>query len=137
MNVFVEGDVRRKVRFLKKVEEIVQQGWTQRALARNKDGELTLVNHPDACRWCVVGASFRAANLLEIPYQSSTIDDLSHHIRQAAGIDLGKLGHWNDRQYQTQESVLATIRKAIDIAARPLINVHSSEKYLKAIGLIT
>lgn len=47
---------------LKAARELLAKGWTKGSFARNKDNNCTLVDMPDACKWCALGAIYAPVN---------------------------------------------------------------------------
>ena len=79
-------------------------GWCQGAVARNKNGRLTISTLPEAVRWCAVGAIF-AASPTEAAAKSAVF-------RLRATLDGEPVARWNDNAEDVFE-VLAGFDEAI------------------------
>lgn len=85
---------------LNKVIDLIKQGWTQHAIARDKDEKPVSWNDPMAVSYCIEGACHKAGVAL---YR------LSEAIYRIHGTTTTR---FNDRS--TKEQVLATLEKIND-----------------------
>jgi hypothetical protein len=82
-------------------------GWTQRSVAKDRDGLSVEVESPAACSFCLIGALDRAsigctpARML-----------LAAELALTELIDSDSLATWNDASERTQEEVVAALRAA-------------------------
>ncbi len=93
---------------LKKVREILANGWTQEASARDAEGEPLFSTDPRACSFCILGAVWRA-----VGYENQMESRLVYALRNAIGED-AKLVSYNDTPGRTQDEMLALVDKAIE-----------------------
>ena len=91
---------------LQRTKELVLNGWTQKALARDKDGEIVSPFGYDAVCWCLGGA------LLNVGWDNAM--KMSHVIyevgRKHGLIDLVS---WNDHEDTNLEKVILLLDDAI------------------------
>lgn len=94
---------------LQEVEALIKSGWMQGDLAAMTDGEICVVEDPDAKHYCLVGAMYRAG------------ESYSSRVRTLAYARLGEVNGnfdlvgFNDAKSTTQRKVLNLIRKAINV----------------------
>lgn len=89
--------------------DLLMQGWTQRALARNKNGRDVEGDSDEAVAWCVVGAW----DVAEI--RTGVL--LCNEVREEVG---GDVVYWNNHPARTHAEVL-------DLADRVLRRVKEQE----------
>lgn len=53
------------IKTLEKVRDLIQQGWTKAAFARNEAGDQVDPTSQEACSWCLLGALQCALNVSE------------------------------------------------------------------------
>lgn len=82
--------------------------WTQGEAARNENGRYTPPRQPGAVCWCAAGAILCSS--------SGSGIDVAHAFKNWLFDDgyFGSIGSWNDAGDQTQENVVATLRRAAD-----------------------
>ncbi len=96
------------VECLRTARDLVQKGWCQRALARNRLGVACHELSPEAVEVCTMGAVLRAGR------------GNPHAI--AAGWNVvgrlvgSQMGAWNDREHRTQAQVIGLFDRAIELA---------------------
>ena len=90
------------------IADVVEQGWIQGSLALNSSRQPIDPRSTQAECWCVMGAISKVINDEFIQYQG--------HLRVLSNY-VGPIVGWNDMFSQTQENVVATLRK---LANEPL-----------------
>ena len=89
-----------------------EQRWCKHAEARNADGGGVEFDHPDAARWCAIGAVWRACN-------TWTRWEIADYLYLAAErLRPGISGHvtYNDHPDTTHADILALFDEAIALA---------------------
>lgn len=66
-----------------KVKARIEQGWTQHAFARDKDGKSCFEQSDDACTWCISGALSREYYSTEHRFDNPTYTRTDDAIRNA------------------------------------------------------
>ena len=94
---------------LKAARAKIEKGWTQGAMARDKNGVALSCSDQDAACWCVMGATMAVTH--DIPTTNAAIGFL----RLAVG-DFAP--RWNDTPGRTQAEVLAAFDKAIELCEK-------------------
>jgi hypothetical protein len=95
---------------------LVAQGWTQRASARDRDGNAVHPWSPDARAWSVLGAIICGD---ESHQGRAPVGQLAETVMEvAAVIGTASLNHWNDDPGRTQDDALAAFDAATASAAR-------------------
>lgn len=108
---------------LTKAREKVAKGWTQRALARDQNGEALMYPgdggpYSTPVCWCSVGAVhftiLEAMKDLPRSQREATHAQALDKLRNVLGNIPGALTAWNDRPGRTQAQVLAVFDRAIE-----------------------
>jgi hypothetical protein len=89
-------------KILLKAADIIDAGWTQRAEARDKSGEVVDPMGPAATNFCAIGAVRRAA------WNDQALDAALNALRDEIGTS--GLGNWNDSERMTGARVAAAMR---------------------------
>lgn len=77
------------------------EAWTKGSSARNKDGDVVMVNAHDACSWCLYGAALKC-----YPYNRALeVCELTRPVTK------GSVILWNDHAKRTYQEVLALVTK--------------------------
>ena len=84
----------------------IEQGWCQKASARDAQGTRVLAMCSSAVKWCAIGAIDA-----EMQHEDGYHNPIST-IARVAGTD--NVAQWNDSPDRTQEEVLAVFDKAIE-----------------------
>jgi len=100
-------------KFFKAVERLVLSGWTQEALARDKEGEPIDPCDPEACSWCIIGAVLKVADDWDIEPSPHRIF-LDNLVRE---LDDSNLGRYTLARYNDQKE-LVDIKRFLRRAAR-------------------
>lgn len=85
---------------LRNARALIEKGWTQGLLARNKDGEGAFSDATEAVSFCAVGACVRSGVSCG-------------HLKKLLGVDTTS---WNDTPGRTKEEVLDLFDRAIALA---------------------
>ena len=106
------GERMKKLELLRAVRAKIEQGWTQRAAARNADGGPVSGNSQDAVCWCMIGAAQAIAPNSDLQRGAiyTAIYDANKENRP---LQLG-ISDFNDARGRTKEQVLAVIDRAIE-----------------------
>jgi len=99
----------RTLAILAVARRLIRQGWTQRRFAADADGNSTGISSDTACKFCVVGALYRAAEDLGLP-RSEMLDA---RVRMLAILNVPTLGLWNDDAWRTQAEVVQLLDTVI------------------------
>lgn len=97
---------------LKLAKGFIEQGWTQRAFARDRMGGSIDSNDPKAVKWCPLGAISKANSSLG-PDVFET-DRASDYLRKAAKAP--SIVGWNDAGCYSKFDVLKAFTKAIELS---------------------
>lgn len=114
----------RTIELLDRTRELLAQGWTQGAWARNAQGATTAIWSPLATCYCFDGAMDRAMQLLDpdsVPLGISLVPESVWIQRQVYAATSLIPAVWNDRPGRTQQEVLDlldTLRQAAQEALR-------------------
>jgi hypothetical protein len=92
------------IQILKRARELINQGWTKSAYARDKDGLKVPNSSSKAVCWCVEGAIYRAA--YELDYDSYPSRRMFQNI-------YGGMVDFNDAIARNKEQVLTAFDKVI------------------------
>jgi hypothetical protein len=103
--------------------DLVEQGWTQRAFARDKDGYLLDLTQKEAVAYCAIGAFDRAAHDLSPEVVNAVWLFHKHCARyllyEAVGASCQKdVTKWNDDADRQERDVLDAYDRAIELAVR-------------------
>lgn len=60
---------------LKQVRQLLEKGWCKGDFAIDANDEPAMIESADACRWCIVGAVYRACNIQEYDPEHSELVD--------------------------------------------------------------
>jgi len=84
----------------------IQRGFTKRAGARNRDGDVCSTIDPTASRWCLWGAVDAATQSHQLSLREADLvwRTINQHTSGAVS--------WNDRWWRTKGSVLRMLRRA-------------------------
>lgn len=93
-------------KILSRAADIVAQGWAQGWYSQDANGNRTMPDDPNSCKFCAVGAIRKAA--AEQSIQNS--DTALHHFSNHEGIH--NIADWNDGPTRTQNQVVAALRNA-------------------------
>lgn len=103
---------------LSRAQDLVKTGWTQGALARDKNGQYTSEYSLEACSFCTLGAYFRAARELSVQdvevmqrVRVLAWSSLETAINEFPG-GRGNISSFNDNPIRTVEQVIAVFEKA-------------------------
>lgn len=104
---------------LKAMQKKIQQGWCQRAFARNVDDFETDCASEDACKWCIMGAFMSIAGEEEL--FDSLLPHVSFAIRQGIkqvcpDLEFMSLVDYNDKYCSSQEEMEKVFEEAIEWA---------------------
>lgn len=91
---------------LRRAADLVAQGWTQGWYATDANGNAFAPDHPNACKFCAIGAIKNAA----AEQGSGYLPDILHHFSKHEGIH--DIAEWNDDPSRTQGQVVAALRNA-------------------------
>lgn len=91
------------IEVLTEARALVEQGWTQRAWARDRFGNAGMWDEPTACEWCLVGALASAGF-------GSGYNSAWKILRELTG---DPLSAFNDAPGRTQAEVLDLLDRAI------------------------
>lgn len=90
---------------LNQAADLIEKGWTQKTLARNKQDQGCSPNNKNAVAWCVMGA------LLRVTDRSITYFTALNTLR--GQMELGtSINSWNDHPKRTQAEVVTALRAA-------------------------
>lgn len=92
---------------LKRMRGLLASGWTQGALARDRNGHEVSETSDNAVSFCIAGAMYRSARGL------IRLWSIHHALRE---VNADEIASWNDARNRTQSEVLALIDRAIEIA---------------------
>lgn len=98
---------------LREARELIAQGWTQHAFARDAQGEICAASEAVATCWCIRGAVRRVCltgESSESPLWGKVLHTLSTTLGR------GGLAEWNDAPERTKEEVLSLFDRAIEKA---------------------
>ena len=112
--------------------DLVDRGWAQRALARDRRGRSVASCDPDACAWCLTGALEAACEGdASDPCWPVLLDSIARHTHVAWALETQvdvrtglrtaatKLAAWNDSPERTAADVADALRGAsAELAAR-------------------
>lgn len=106
-------------------KRLVQKGWTQGVLARDKHGKETREFSPEATCFCVVGACMRAKNDIDPnPFTGIAFVDNQNLLRTILTIqnfgEIRFVDEWNDVEDRTQEQVVTLFDKAISMVKKSI-----------------
>lgn len=82
--------------------------WARCQVAANKAGETVCANHPEAVRWCVLGAVEKVYGFEDLP----KVKHIKGRLRAAVAEMFGcprQVSDWNDDYSRTHEEVLALV----------------------------
>ena len=104
---------------LERAHELIEQGWTKLASARDAHGTLCSAHDPRATCWCLTGAIRRAAYDTPGASTSHTAETLLLETIPTldAYNDGMTLAGFNDNPYTTRDDILQALTKAIEHAA--------------------
>lgn len=109
------------VEFLQVAQMYVAAGWTQGTYARDARGKDVAPGSPDAVCWCAEGAVAAAMEVLPavpyFPHFAKVISPLAKTISPLVPETVW-VCVWNDTPGRTQDEVLDTFSRAIEIAER-------------------
>ena len=94
----------------------VSHGWTQGAEARDRAGNRSDSDRPDARMWCVLGAAFAAVGArsaawrIEAGRDGYEIERVLDHVLE---LPHGRVAAWNDAPERRKADVLAAYDEAI------------------------
>lgn len=94
---------------LTEARALLAQGWTQKASARDKDGNPVHTMHADACQFCAVGALLKVSD--PVDFEASL--DVETHLYAALPEGFTSIVAFNDAKGRTQDEVLALFDLAI------------------------
>jgi hypothetical protein len=103
---------------LQSARELIAKGWTQKVYARLADDTAIHFFNKDACRFCMVGAIYRANDKF---VDKGTTDNYYgiRYLWTAVNLDSeAQLTLWNDTPERTVDEVLAAYDKAITLAEK-------------------
>lgn len=98
---------------LRKMRELLANGWTQDTLAQDKTGEPVWPTNPDAVCFCIVGSTNRACSL---PSTKVKIFNLLARVLAHQADGRTDITYFNDMPGRTQAEILAVVDRAIEIA---------------------
>ena len=93
---------------LKKVREIIENGWTQGSYARNQNGYSVAETSSDACCWCLSGALWK----LDDSHDTSQARQLLEEGCQKNGFN--GIATFNDYPQTTKQDVLNLIDSVME-----------------------
>jgi hypothetical protein len=96
-------------RLLSEAKKIIQNGFSQGAIARDDNGYIVNVNEACATHFCLYGAFLKACSGLELVSSQK----LAQHFKRVNKLP-GTIGLFNDAH--TKEQVLAALDKSIEQA---------------------
>lgn len=79
--------------------------WTRHQNARDRRGAGRLINDPEACRFCLVGAAYRAETT------GAATSEAAHALVIALHANTGSAVQWNDAPGRTVAEVVAKLRE--------------------------
>ena len=100
---------------------IVEQGWTQGALARDKNGRAETLYSLHACEWCLMGAIDKMRRHVDDWEYAAKRTTYQHAIIKALRRVNPKLqnpdcvARWNDDGTRKKEDVIVLLSKAIEL----------------------
>ena len=103
---------------LQRAAALIEQGWTQMAVALDADGQAVSTVHDDACKWCASGALVRATVAYNGAQDEATGRagfEATERFRWQTGERF--IAPWNDRPGRTHAEVIAAFRAAIEGAS--------------------
>lgn len=109
---------------LQKARKLIERGWAKRYMALNQDGDPTLPDYPNACKWCLGGAIFASMPAMGTDTHTLAI----YHIREELVRTKNPCVHitdFNDDEVTTKEDVLSIIDGTI-LKIQNLIDGHTT-----------
>lgn len=103
---------------LRKAERRIKKGWTQRTYARDKEGVTIRSDSKHAVQFCLLG-SINEETRTNKDDTVIAAKEAIMHVQPAIVSDDG-LHYWNDDPFRTQEQVLDTLHKAVNLVRREL-----------------
>ena len=92
--------------------DLIRRGWTQGAFARTPIGREVAASDPDAGKWCLCGAVWKASRMIN---WTPEIHKLANAIRTHTGQklqdedDIDVVTDWNDTKGRTLDEVLTLL----------------------------
>ena len=92
---------------------LLERGWCQVDYARDADGRGAMTDSPDACQWCLIGATDVVLRELRCPHLMPRLIELYREVLPppAQALYLSPQSY-NDQTTTTQADVLALVRRA-------------------------
>ena len=105
---------------LKRTIRILEKGWTQGSLAKDKSGACVSVNSKSAARFCLIGAlGISDKELIKLRYLGSNITDPKYDAYNYLTSRLGNLTIFND-EAKSKKVVMAALHSAVnDLKVKP------------------
>lgn len=97
---------------LKRTKEYLKKGWCQHSLAMTKDDKAVTVHDPEAIKWCLIGAIFRASDDIRNEFPETRCHDRAP-MSIIASLIKEPVPTWNDAPGRRKEDVLKLIETAI------------------------
>lgn len=95
---------------LVKARNLIKKGWTKKEYSRNKYGHAVKVDNQNACKYCVLGAFYKAANCT--PEDTNEVyNHMVSHFQNSTGI-VDIIGY-NDDKSTKKEDVIKLFNKTI------------------------
>lgn len=91
--------------------ELIQKGWTQKALARNEGGWTVSPTHEGACTWCIEGALFKAKWDLFPDKEDEHLDPMASRL---VAFFRAPISEWNDQEDRTQSEVVEAMKEFLN-----------------------
>lgn len=93
---------------LRQAADLIERtGWCRRAFARDKRRRVVGFYSKDACRFCVRGAIYRVGG-------AGLNGDIERLLKRHIGTR--HISDWNDAPGRTKDEVIATLRRAAEMA---------------------
>ena len=91
--------------------DLIKQGWTQKALARNERGWTVSPMHHGACTWCIEGALFKAQWDLSPGVEGEYLDPMASRL---VAFFRAPISEWNDQEGRTQSEVVEAMEEFLN-----------------------
>jgi hypothetical protein len=99
--------VKKEIKVLKKVLNLLENGWCQDSWARDNDGNTCSVDSKYAKCYCLVGA------VCKVTKSPSLRITVRHQLDSNIPINYGGLLSWNDNKRRTKQQVINLVKKTI------------------------
>ena len=103
-----------ELRMLREARELIAAGWSQHAMARDKDGKSIQPHQPEAVCFCLIGAMIKARGSSAIDWLANPTSHLLLARNELFGNKIA-LSAINDTKGRKLEEIIALYDKAIEI----------------------